>query len=105
MGESHSTWVNDEVARIYASIGASEDTRIFLEFCLHTVLYQPPQQGGGCPAGLSITQSERATGKRPLKTGTLLMMKLGIPNVVQAMELAPAVVFPLYVAACADRDS
>lgn len=45
MGECHSTRVNDEVAAKYRLISCSQDSEIFLEFCLHTVLYQPPQQG------------------------------------------------------------
>lgn len=47
MGECHSTQVNDEVAAKYRLISGSQDSETFLEFCLHTVLYQPPQQGSG----------------------------------------------------------
>jgi proteasome component ECM29 len=101
MGECHSVKVNDEISEKYKTISGSEDRKIFLEFCLHFVLYQLPQ-GGACPPGLSITQSERITGKRPLKPDMLLKIKLGILNVVQAMDLGPEVVYSIYVAACAD---
>ncbi|XP_059624994.1 uncharacterized protein LOC132268214 [Cornus florida] len=102
IGECHSTQINDEVAAKYRAISGSEDTKIFLEFCLHTVLYQPPSQGGGCAPGLSITQSNRVTGKDPLKNDLLIIRKLGILNVIDAMELAPELVYPIYVSACAD---
>ncbi|KAF2291948.1 hypothetical protein GH714_042290 [Hevea brasiliensis] len=61
-----------------------------------------PSQGGGCPPGLSIAQSDRVTGKHPLKSDVLLMRKLGILNVIEAMELDPEVVYPIYLAASAD---
>ncbi|KAK2971901.1 hypothetical protein RJ640_011682, partial [Escallonia rubra] len=101
IGDCHSSRINDEVAAKYSFPGA-QDREIFVEFCLHTVLYQPPSQGGGCPAGLSVTQSNRITGKHPLKYDKLLIMKLGILNVIEAMDLALELVYPLYVAACAD---
>ncbi|CAB4278517.1 unnamed protein product [Prunus armeniaca] len=72
MGECHSSGVNDEVA-------AKE-----------------------CPPGLSIAQTHRVTGKQPLKSDILLTRKLGILNVIEAMELAPELVYPLYVAASVD---
>ncbi|KAA8544630.1 hypothetical protein F0562_022642 [Nyssa sinensis] len=102
IGECHSTQINDEVSAKYRAISGSQDNEIFLEFCMHTLLYQPPSQGGGCPAGLSITQSDRVTGKHPLKSDILLIRKLGILNVIEALELAPELVYPIYVAACAD---
>ncbi|KAK3004296.1 hypothetical protein RJ639_018392 [Escallonia herrerae] len=101
IGDCHSRRINDEVAAKYSFTGA-QDREIFVEFCLHTVLYQPPSQGGGCPAGLSVTQSTRISGKHPLKYDKLLIMKLGILNVIEAMDLALELVYPLYVAACAD---
>lgn len=102
IGECHSSRIDDEVAAKYRLISGSQDSAIFLEFCLHTILYQPPAQGGGCPAGLSIAQSNRVTGKHPLKSDDLLMRKLGILNVVENMELASELVYPLYLVACAD---
>ncbi|KAK9274184.1 hypothetical protein L1049_018998 [Liquidambar formosana] len=102
IGECHSSRIDDEVAAKYRLINSSQDRELLLEFCLHTVLYQPPSQGGGCPAGLSIAQTDRVTGKHPLKSDTLLTRKLGILNVIEAMELAPELVYPLYVAACVD---
>lgn len=33
----------------------------------------------------------------------LLLVQLGILNVIQAMELAPELVYPLYIAASVDR--
>uniref|UniRef100_A0A5B7B1H9 Proteasome-associated protein ECM29 n=1 Tax=Davidia involucrata TaxID=16924 RepID=A0A5B7B1H9_DAVIN len=102
IGECHSTQINDEVAAKYRAISGSQDNEIILEFFLHTLVYQPPSQGGGCPPGLSITQSGRVIGKHPLKSDMLLVRKLGILNVIEAMELAPELVYPIYVAACAD---
>ncbi|CAL5425499.1 unnamed protein product [Camellia sinensis] len=102
IGDCHSTRIADEVAAKYGVICGSPDSEIFLEFCLHTVLYQPPSQGGGCPPGLSVAQRDRVSGKQPLKSDVLLIRKLGILNVIEAMELAPEVVYPLYIAACTD---
>ncbi|KAL6966666.1 hypothetical protein U1Q18_032452, partial [Sarracenia purpurea var. burkii] len=102
IGNCHSAQISDEVATKYRLIHGSLDSEIFLEFCLHTVLYQPSSQGGACPPGLSVAQSDRVSGKQPLKSDVLLIRKLGILNVVEAMELAPEVVYPLYIAACAD---
>ncbi|XAR59596.1 hypothetical protein NMG60_11015485 [Bertholletia excelsa] len=102
IGDCHSTQVSDEVAERYRAICGSLDSEIFLEFCLHTLLYQPPSQGGRCSPGLSVTQSDRVSGKQLLKNDVLLVRKLGILNVVEAMELIPELVYPLYIAACAD---
>ncbi|CAN4119744.1 unnamed protein product [Withania somnifera] len=102
IGECHSAKVSDEVAADYRKSGDLPDHKIFLEFCLHMVLYQPTSQSGACPAGLSIAQSDRVTGKRQLTSDYLRNVKLGILNVFQAMELPTELVYPLYVAASAD---
>ncbi|KAF8398207.1 hypothetical protein HHK36_017133 [Tetracentron sinense] len=117
IGECHSSRIDDEVAAKYRQINGSRDCQIFLEFCVHTILYQPPSQRllidwcsirrdlddlGGCPAGLSIKQSDRVTGKHPLKGDMLLMRKLGILNVTETMELTPELLYPIYVTACSD---
>ncbi|KAH7837827.1 hypothetical protein Vadar_018494 [Vaccinium darrowii] len=102
IGDCHSTRISDEAAAKYRVICGTPDSEIFLEFWLHAVLYQLPTQGGGCPPGLSVSQSNRVRGKDQLKIDELLIRKLGILNVVEAMELAPEVVYPLYMAACAD---
>ncbi|XP_057955900.1 uncharacterized protein LOC131149465 [Malania oleifera] len=101
IGECHSSKIDDEVAVRYRSVCGTPGCEIFLEFCLHAVLYTPPSQGG-CTPGLSIAQSNRVTGKHPVTSDVLLTRKLGILNVVEAMELASEFVYPLYVAAYAD---
>ncbi|XP_047327429.1 proteasome adapter and scaffold protein ECM29 isoform X3 [Impatiens glandulifera] len=101
IGDCHSVKLSDEVGEKYKAIGSSSDSEIFLEFCLHTMLYQTPPQGA-CPAGLSITQSDLITGKQPLKSDVLLIRKLGILNVIEAMTFAPEAVYPLFFAACVD---
>ncbi|XP_030455687.1 uncharacterized protein LOC115676805 isoform X2 [Syzygium oleosum] len=102
IGECHSTGVDAEVAAMYRAVNNSQDKEGFIEFCLHNILYQPSSQGGGSSPGLSIAQANRLTGKHQLTSNTLLMRKLGILNVVEAMELTPEVVYPLYLAASAD---
>ncbi|XP_030522220.2 proteasome adapter and scaffold protein ECM29 isoform X2 [Rhodamnia argentea] len=102
IGECHSTGVNEEVAAMYKAITNSQDKEGFIEFCLHNILYQPSSQGGGSSPGLSIAQANRLLGKHQLMSNTLLMRKLGFLNVVEAMELTPEVVYPLYLAATAD---
>ncbi|XP_050238689.1 uncharacterized protein LOC126688135 isoform X2 [Mercurialis annua] len=102
IGECHAGQISDEVALKYRSIKGSEDRELFIDFCLHLMLYQQPSQSGGCPAGLSIAQSNRITGKLSLKNDVLLMRKLGILNVIEAMELESEFVYPLYLAASAD---
>jgi proteasome component ECM29 len=94
--------VGDNVASKYQSISGSNDDLVFADFCFHTVVYQTPPQGVGCPAGLSVAQSDRVTGKQPLKGDTLTSRKLGILNVIEAMQLAPEIVYPLYLAAASD---
>nr|XP_010313220.1 proteasome adapter and scaffold protein ECM29 isoform X1 [Solanum lycopersicum] len=102
IGECHSIKISDEVAAKYRRSGDLPDHKIFLEFCLHMVLYQPTSQSSTCPAGLSIAQCDRVTGKRQLTNDYLRNVKLGILNVVQAMELSTELVYPLYVAASSD---
>ncbi|CAA3007764.1 proteasome-associated ECM29 homolog isoform X1 [Olea europaea subsp. europaea] len=102
IGECHSTQISDEVAAKYRMLRGSKDSEIFLEFCHFTILYQPPPQSGGCPAGLSSVQCERITGKQPLKNDMLQNRKLGMMNILVALELPPELVYPLYISACAD---
>ncbi|KAM7278672.1 hypothetical protein ACFE04_005806 [Oxalis oulophora] len=102
IGECHASRVDEQIAAQYKTICGSHDKELFIEFCLHTILYQLQSQSGGCPPGLSIAQANRVTGKHQLKNDTLLAQKLGILNVIEAMELPPEMVYPLYVAACAD---
>ncbi|XP_052205851.1 uncharacterized protein LOC127810408 isoform X2 [Diospyros lotus] len=102
IGDCHPTQISDEISAKYRAIIGYPNSETFLEFCLHTVLYQPPSHGGGCPPGLSVNQSNRVIGKQPLKTDVLLTRKLGILNVIEALELAPEAVYPLYLAACTD---
>ncbi|KAJ9146595.1 hypothetical protein P3X46_028837 [Hevea brasiliensis] len=101
-GECHASQIDEEIAKKYRLANDSQDRELFIEFCLHLMLFQQPSQGGGCPPGLSIAQSDRVTGKHPLKSDVLLMRKLGILNVIEAMELDPEVVYPIYLAASAD---
>ncbi|TYI10267.1 hypothetical protein ES332_A09G131000v1 [Gossypium tomentosum] len=101
IGECHASRVDNEIAAKYKLMN-SHDRDLFLEFCLHTVLYQPPAQGGGSSPGLSVAQANRIAGKVPLKGDMLLTRKLGILNLVEAMELSPELVYPLYLAASAD---
>ncbi|KAL5994755.1 hypothetical protein ACLOJK_024809 [Asimina triloba] len=102
IGECHSKQVDEKIAARYKLIDDAKDRELFIEFCLHTILYQPPPQGVGCPAGLSVAQSDRITGKLSLKGDLLLRRKLGMLNVIEAMELAPELIYPLYIAACSD---
>lgn len=43
-GDCHSTQISDEAAAKYRVMCGSPDSEIFLEFCLHSVLYQLPSQ-------------------------------------------------------------
>lgn len=45
IGENCTSQVNEKVGAMYRAIGNSEDGQVFLEFCLHTLLYQPPSPG------------------------------------------------------------
>ncbi|KAL9404798.1 hypothetical protein Peur_001770 [Populus x canadensis] len=102
IGECHASGIDEEVAVKYRSVNGSQDRELFSEFCLHLMLYKQSSQGGGCSPGLSIAQSNRVAGKNPLKNEELLMRKLGVLNVVDAMELGPEPVYPLYLVASAD---
>ncbi|KAF7815582.1 proteasome-associated protein ECM29-like protein [Senna tora] len=102
VGECHSSQISDEVATKYRSVSDSHDRELFIEFCIHTMLYQRVSQSGGFPPGLSVAQANRVTGKQELQSNELLLRKLGILNVIQAMELAPELVYPLYIAASVD---
>lgn len=44
IGECHTSQVSDEVLDKYRILVDSKDCEIFLEFCLHTILYQPTQR-------------------------------------------------------------
>ncbi|CAL5190433.1 unnamed protein product [Lathyrus oleraceus] len=102
IGECHSGQLADEVAVKFKEVRSSQDRELFIEFCLHTMLYQKVSQSGGFPPGLSVTQVNRVTGKQQLQSNELLLRKLGILNVIQAMELDPELVYPLYIAASVD---
>ncbi|MCL7022732.1 hypothetical protein MKW94_004116 [Papaver nudicaule] len=102
IGECHSVRVREEVIAKYRLMNDPQDVQLFLDFCLHTVLYQPPSQGVRCPPGLSIAQSDRISGKNPLSGDILLKQKLGILHVVEALELSSDLVYVLYLAACSD---
>ncbi|KAI7731341.1 hypothetical protein M8C21_033512 [Ambrosia artemisiifolia] len=103
IGECHSSQISDEIAAKYRLISESQDREMFVEFCLHMLLYQPPSASGASPPGLSLSQSNRVVGKTPLNHDMLLIRKLGLLNVVDVMDLPAELVYPLYVAACADR--
>ncbi|KAL3621946.1 hypothetical protein CASFOL_034142 [Castilleja foliolosa] len=105
IGECHTSKVSDEVLEKYRILVGSKDSEIFLEFCLHTILYQPSySQSGGRPAGLSTIQCERVTGKQPISSDLLCSRKSGMLNIIGALELPPELVYPIYVAACADSN-
>ncbi|XP_020682977.1 proteasome adapter and scaffold protein ECM29 [Dendrobium catenatum] len=101
IGECHSSQLDENIGVKYKSCDG-KDRQLFVEFCLHTILYQPPSLGVGCPAGLSMAQSDRITGKLPLKGDVLLKRKLGILNVIESMQLTPMVAYPIYLAASSD---
>ncbi|XP_021317325.1 proteasome-associated protein ECM29 homolog isoform X3 [Sorghum bicolor] len=101
IGECNTHKVDETIASKYRVITQTKDGLVFAEFCFHTLLYQAPLQGG-CPAGLSVAQSERVTGKQPLKIDVLASRKLGILNVIEAMNFAPEIVYPLYLSASSD---
>ncbi|XP_066339222.1 uncharacterized protein [Miscanthus floridulus] len=102
IGECNTHKVDETIASKYRVITETKDGLVFAEFCFHTLLYQAPPQGTGCPAGLSVAQSERVTGKQPLKIDVLASRKLGILNVIEAMNFAPEIVYPLYLSASSD---
>lgn len=103
IGECHSGQVTENIAAKYRSISNSNDSnggQLFVEFCFHTILYQPID--AKLQAGLSVIQSNRVNGKLPLNGDMLLSRKLGILNVIEAMLLPPERVYPLYIAAASD---
>ncbi|CAJ1971239.1 unnamed protein product [Sphenostylis stenocarpa] len=102
IGECHSGQIGEEIAAKYKKVNNSQDRGLFIEFCLHTILYQRVSQSGGVPPGLSETQVNRVMGKQQLLSNEILPIKLGILNVIQAMELAPELIYPLYIAASVD---
>ncbi|WCJ20554.1 Proteasome adapter and scaffold protein ECM29 [Euphorbia peplus] len=102
IGECHAGGISEEVAIKYRSLQDCQERELFAEFCLHLMLYQQLSHGGGCPPGLSVAQTIRVAGKDPLKNDVLLIRKLGVLNVIEALELDPEVVYPLYLAASAD---
>lgn len=102
IGECNTHKVDETIASKYRVITESSDGLLFADFCFHTLLYQAPPQGSGCPAGLSVVQSERVTGKQPLKIDVLASRKLGILNVIEAMNFTPEIVYPLYLSASSD---
>ncbi|KAG5121976.1 hypothetical protein JHK84_040316 [Glycine max] len=57
---------------------------------------------GGFPPGLLVAQVNHVMGKQQLQSNGILLRKLGILNVIQAMELAPELAYPLYIAASVD---
>ncbi|KAE9606271.1 putative proteasome component Ecm29 [Lupinus albus] len=102
IGECHSKQIGDEVAEKYQKVNNAQDRNLFIEFCLHTMLYQRVSQSVGCPPGLSVAQSNRVAGKQQLQRDDLLLRKLGILNLLQALELDPELVYPLYIVASVD---
>lgn len=102
IGESHSQKMDDAIVEKYSLMRGTPDCEIFVDFCLHTVLYQPSSQSGGCPPGLSMSQAQRVTGKQPLTNEILVNRKLGLLNVIDSMDLPAEFVYSIYLAACAD---
>ncbi|XP_065879858.1 uncharacterized protein [Euphorbia lathyris] len=102
IGECHAGGISEEVAIKYRSLQGCQERELFAEFCLHLMLYQQLSRSGGCPPGLSVAQTNRVAGKDPLKNDVLLIRKLGILNVIEAIQLDTEVVYPLYLAASAD---
>lgn len=45
IGECHASHIDNEIAANYKLVNDSQDMDLFLEFCLHTILYQPQAQG------------------------------------------------------------
>ncbi|KAH6836999.1 ARM repeat superfamily protein [Perilla frutescens var. hirtella] len=101
IGECHTSQVSDEILEKYRTLVGSKDLEIFLEFCLYTILYQPSSQSGGRP-GLSTIQCQRVTGNDPPGYDKLRNRKTGMLNIIEALELPSGLVYPIYIAACAD---
>ena len=47
IGDCHSNQIDDEVVTKYRAVGDSRDRELFLDFCLHTILYQQSSQRSG----------------------------------------------------------
>ncbi|MED6196600.1 hypothetical protein PIB30_049060 [Stylosanthes scabra] len=66
------------------------------------MLYQRVSQSGGYPR-LSFAQANRVIGKQQLQRDEILLRKLGILDVIQAMDLSPELAYyPLYIVAFVD---
>ncbi|KAJ3684358.1 hypothetical protein LUZ61_013522 [Rhynchospora tenuis] len=102
IGDFHSSKIDEIIASKYRAISGSRDGDVFIDFCLHVILYQSTPPGMGSPPGLSIAQAERVSGKQPIKSETLAMRKLGILNVIEAMKLRPEAIYLIYLAAASD---
>ncbi|WJX94387.1 hypothetical protein P8452_75807 [Trifolium repens] len=89
IGECHSGQIGDEDAAKYKKVNNSQDRELFIEFCLHTMLYQ---------------QGSQRYGIRFILNGACDIC-FGILNVIQAMEHDPELVYPLYLAASVHRSS
>ncbi|TVU50781.1 hypothetical protein EJB05_02171 [Eragrostis curvula] len=87
IGECNKLKVDDTVTSKYRAISGSNDGLVFVEFCFHTLLYQTPPQGVACPAGLSVAQSDRVTGKQPLKGDMLKVLPAHTSLRVQLMSV------------------
>lgn len=44
IGDCHASGMNGEIAAKYGLINDSQDRNVFIEFCLHTILYQQSSQ-------------------------------------------------------------
>uniref|UniRef100_A0A7N0V941 Proteasome component Ecm29 N-terminal domain-containing protein n=1 Tax=Kalanchoe fedtschenkoi TaxID=63787 RepID=A0A7N0V941_KALFE len=83
-------------------IGSSKIIKIYIlisDFILRTIFYEKLILQR---ATRQQQFSNRTDGKKPLKQDVLLSRKLGILNVVDAMELPPEIVYPIYMAASSD---
>ncbi|KAK8955794.1 hypothetical protein KSP40_PGU002294 [Platanthera guangdongensis] len=101
IGECHSSHLDENIGIKYKSCDV-KDIQLFVEFCLHAILYQPTSIGVNCPPGLSMVQLNRITGRMPLKGDLLLTGKLGILNIIESICLEPELAYPIYLAASAD---
>ncbi|XP_078435505.1 ARM repeat superfamily protein isoform X2 [Wolffia australiana] len=102
-GDCYSAKIDETIGNKYQMI-TGEDRKIFLDFCLWTLLYQPPPHSMGCPMGLSSYQSDCITGKIPLIGDLLVKRKMGILNVIDAMDLPAEVAYLLYLSASSDSN-
>lgn len=116
IGECNTHKVDETIVSKYRVITETKDALVFAEFCFHTLLYQAPPQGyvflaelgksktvehnlsvghltaielysSGCPAGLSVAQSERVTGKQPLKIDVLASRKVITKYVIMSVYI------------------